>query len=279
MADNKAFPSNDLHRVKEAVCVDTNRVYDSCADKDCLADMRVYLTDRGQAILDRAISVRCRSAEVLNCAIEVERVPFNRGYYAVNLTFFIKVVLDALTSPSGTPTMFEGLAVFDKKCILYGSEGNVKIFSSNYVPDGFDDPNCIGSTNPTAKVQCVDPIALDAQICRVCDCCNTVGDDCGAVPVNVRRCFEGEFGSNCCEKAVKVTLGMFTIVQLERDVQMLMPAYDFCVPTKECTCDTETPCDAFKRICFPVDEFFPPNRQQLECGSNTPQPGASCGCN
>ena len=46
MADNKNFP--DLHHIKEAICIDTNRVYDSCADKDCLTDIRVYLTDRGQ---------------------------------------------------------------------------------------------------------------------------------------------------------------------------------------------------------------------------------------
>ena len=43
MADNKNYP--DLHHIKEAICIDTNRVYDSCADKDCLTDLRVYLTD------------------------------------------------------------------------------------------------------------------------------------------------------------------------------------------------------------------------------------------
>ena len=27
--------------ITEAVCIDTARVYDSCADKDCLSDLRV----------------------------------------------------------------------------------------------------------------------------------------------------------------------------------------------------------------------------------------------
>lgn len=278
MADNRGISPNSAPQIKEAVCVDTSRVYDSCADKDCLQDLRVYLTDVGQSILNSAVTVKCRSAEVLNCTIDVERVPFNKGFYSVDLTFFIKVILDAVTSQQTTPTMFEGLCVFDKKCILYGSEGNVKVFSSNYIPDGYDNQNIYGNTNPTAKVQCVDPVALDARICNICDCCNTLGENGSGIPNRVLNCFSGTFPQQPCNRACCVTLGIFTIVQLERDVQMLMPAYDFCVPNKECECDTMTPCDAFKQICFPVDEFFPPNRQQLECGSTTPQPG-SCNCN
>lgn len=277
MADNKNFSGADLHHIKEAICIDTNRVYDSCADKDCLTDLRVYLTDRGQCILENATSVRPRSAEILNCLVEVEKVPFNRGCYSVDLTFFVKVCLDAFTCPTAAPTMLEGLITFGKKCILYGSEGNVKIFSSNYVSDGFDEQNPIGNTNPKAKVQTVEPIILDAQICRICDCCNTMGDSCDNIPNSICRCFEGNFGGCCGEKAVKVTLGIFTIVQLERDVQMLIPAYDFCVPTKECCNDTEDPCDTFKRISFPIDEFFPPNLKGSDCASNFNING-SCGC-
>lgn len=276
MADNKAYTGVDLHHVKEAICVDTNRVYDSCADKDCLADLRVYLTDCAQNVLENATSVRPRSAEILNCIIEVEKVPFNKGCYSVDLTFFVKVCLDAITCASAPVNTIEGLVTFGKRCILYGSEGNVKIFTSRYIPDGNDSQNPVGNSNPTAKVQCVDPIVLDAQICRVCDCCNTLGDSCEAIPANICRCFDGRFGSNC-EKAVKVTLGIFTIIQLERDVQMLIPAYDFCVPTKECCCDTEDPCDTFKRISFPIEEFFPPNTRNDNC-STTFNANGNCGC-
>lgn len=277
MVDNKNFSGSDLHRVKEAICIDTNRVYDSCADKDCLTDLRVYLTDRGQCILENATSVRPRSAEILNCLVEVEKVPFNRGCYSVDLTFFVKVTLDAFTCPTAAPTLLDGLVTFGKKCILYGSEGNVKIFSSTYISDGFDEQNPIGNTNPKAKVQTVEPIILDAQMCGICDCCNTMGDCCDNIPNSICRCFEGNFGGNCTEKAVKVTLGIFTIVQLERDVQMLIPAYDFCVPTKECCNNTEDPCDTFKKISFPIDEFFPPNLKENDCAPNF-DPNGSCSC-
>ena len=58
MADNKNYSGSELNHIKEAICIDTNRVYDSCADKDCLTDLRVYLTDRGQCILDNASIVK-----------------------------------------------------------------------------------------------------------------------------------------------------------------------------------------------------------------------------
>ena len=144
--------------IREAVCIDTNRVYDSCADKDCLADMRVYFTDRAQCIIDNATSVRCRSCKIINCFIDVEAVPFNRGYYSVDITFFFKVYLDAYTTPMNPPCTVEGLTSFSKKCILFGSEGNVRIFSSEYSSDEADEQFLPTSTNPRAKVQCVDPI-------------------------------------------------------------------------------------------------------------------------
>ena len=54
---------------------------------------------------------------------------------------------------------------------------------------------------------------------------------------------------------------------------MLIPAYDFCVPEKECCHDMENdPCDAFKQIRFPVNEFFPPS------SSASQQKGDNCGC-
>lgn len=258
--------------IREAVCIDTNRVYDSCADKDCLADLRVYFTDKAQCVIDRASSVRCRGSSIINAFIDVEDIPFNRGYYSVDITFFFKVYLDAYTTPMNPPCTVEGLCSFSKKCILFGSEGNVRVFSSEYAPDEADDQSYPTTTNPRAKVQVVDPICLDAKLCKPCDCCEC--DGC-TVPRCVRRAFDGEFNVESAEKAVRVTLGLFTIVQLERDVQMLIPAYDFCIPEKECTCETDDPCDSFKKVRFPVNEFFPPNSTAIKKESRRK---SDCGC-
>ena len=96
MAETKSCCNDKVSgKIREAVCIDTNRVYDSCADKDCLADLRVYFPPQYQQTIDRATNVRCRGCEILNVFIDVERVPFNRGFYSVDITFFFKVTLDA----------------------------------------------------------------------------------------------------------------------------------------------------------------------------------------
>lgn len=51
----------------------------------------------------------------------------------------------------------EGLCVFDKRCILFGSEGSAKIFSSDTVIDELDIPGRMRTNLPTAVVEAVTP--------------------------------------------------------------------------------------------------------------------------
>lgn len=140
---------------REAVCVHTDKIYDSCRDKDCLENVRVYLTSCGQDIVDRAINVKCTKAEVIWVFTDIEAVPFNRGFYSVDLKYFFKVTLAVFTGV-GRPTEVEGLATFDKKVILFGSEGNAKVFESKYKEDAFD-PQLWRKTNmPHAVVEVAD---------------------------------------------------------------------------------------------------------------------------
>ena len=103
--------------IREAVCIDTNRVYDSCADKDCLTDLRVYFTDKTQPAINEATSVKCRKVEIENAFIDVEEVPFNRGFYSVDITYFFCITLDVYSNPLNPPTCVTGLAT----CLLYTS--------------------------------------------------------------------------------------------------------------------------------------------------------------
>lgn len=265
---------NDRNRCdngfKEAVCIHTDKVYDSCRDKDCLENIRVYLTAQGQGIVDRAINVKCTKAEVIWIFSDIEAVPFNRGFYSVDLKYFFRITLAVFTG-LGRPTEVEGLATFDKKVILFGSEGNAKIFASKYKEDAFD-PQLWRKTNmPSAIVEVVDPIALGAKVVDVKDpCCCDDDFDLASVPDSVCRVFDENLILGGEQKRVYVSIGIFSIIKLERKVQLLIPAYDFCVPQKECVGATDdNPCDLFERISFPVDEFFPPERSEFvdESGS------------
>ena len=48
------------------------------------------------------------------------------------------------------PVTVEGLCVFDKRAILFGSEGNAKIFSSDTAFDELDVPNRMRTNLPIA---------------------------------------------------------------------------------------------------------------------------------
>ena len=121
----------------DSVCIQTNKIFDSCRDKECIENLRVYLTEAGQCLVDRAVSVKAKKAEIIWIYSDVEPVQFNRGYYSVDLRFFFRVTLDVFTGV-GRPCTVEGLAVFDKKVILFGSEGNAKTFRSKYKFDDVD---------------------------------------------------------------------------------------------------------------------------------------------
>ena len=44
---NSCF-GNPSSQSRETICIDTYRVLDSCRDRDCYEDARVYLTEAGQ---------------------------------------------------------------------------------------------------------------------------------------------------------------------------------------------------------------------------------------
>lgn len=248
---------------KEAVCVDAGRVYDSCCDRDCLEDLRLYFSPADQLLVNQAVGVRARSATLLNTIVDVEPVTFNRGYYSVDILFYFLVAVDLYNGDSATPTTVNGLCSFSKKVILYGSEGNARIFSSNTTDAETETTLPTATNNPTAYVQTVDPIVLSASICQCCgfDCAGTLN-----APAPVLAAIGGVIApADTVQRRVNVSLGIFTVVQIVRNVQMLMPVYDFCVPNKECVTDADDPCDVFNRIEFPMDEFFPP-REVCEAG-------------
>ena len=253
----------------EPVCINAGRVYDSCGDKDCLSDMPVYLSDASQTLIDSAVNVRIRNADVLNVLLDIEPVPFNRGFYSIDITFFFSVTLDVFSAANMPPQQVEGLCVSDKKVILYGSEGNVRVFSSDMTADDYDAQNMPVKSLPTANVQVAKPIALAVTV-KDKKPCHKI---CHKIPSGAIQRIGGNI-SDRGERVVLATLGVFSIVQLLRNVQMLIPSYDFCVPEKRCESSTDSPCEMFSRLDFPTDEFFPPN-----VADNSDTEGCGCGCN
>lgn len=257
-AESVSSVANTEGSDSRSVCIDALRVYDSCSDKDCLRDLKVYFTEANQCIIDTAVSVRIKEAEVISVLTDLEPVPFHKGFYSVDMTYFFCVSLDVFSAPGCNPTAVEGLSIFNKKVILYGSEGSVKVFTSEYCVDDLDIQNSPTKNLPRASVQVAKPIALSAKLC---DCVSLVNPPC-RIPDKMCQCFGGEFITSST-RSVFVTLGVFSIVQIERNVQIMVPSYDFCIPEKECKNSSDNPCEVFSNLDFPTSEFFPPNVSEL----------------
>jgi len=246
-------PLDEKACAREAVCIHTKKIFDSCRDKDCIEDLRVFPTLSSQPFLEGAFSIRPRSAEVLYINVHVEEVTFNRGNYAVDATYFYKIRGEAC--PGGQEV--KGLAVFSKRVILFGGEGNARSFSS----DGS------GSRELTATVEAVHPLALGMKLVDA-NCfqpCQT--DMIPELTPDILESIGEELVLTPGARAWYVTLGQFSITRLERDTQLVIPVYNYCFPEKECEgCGAdEDPCTLFGRIRFPLEEFFPSDASCCRC--------------
>lgn len=246
-------------------------------------DLRLYPTACSQAVLDNAQSVKSGRAELLYVYVQVDPAGFNRGFYTVDSRYFYRITADAYASGCCRPTTITGLAMFSKRSMLFGSQGTAKTFSSEHsCPDGsslsFD------SNLPTAIVEAVDPILLDMKLVDLC--CHKHKCSCSCPTTDVPRAILDAFDDTIlfdeeAQKQVHLTLGQFSILRLERDSQLLIPVYDYCMPEKQCQCDgscEDDPCQLFQRVDFPVGEFFPPATADSIDPVAQLRGGCGCGC-
>lgn len=242
---NQCCRPDDQH-----MAIHTQKITDSCRDKDCVEDLRVYLTRDSQQALEHASGVKVRTADLIHVAVDVSPMGFHPNHYCIDLVFYYRILADA-TAGACRPVTLCGLAAFPKRAILCGEVAGTHIFSNDHTDREF-----CGDRMPRAVVEALDPMVLASRV--GCGC----GQDgcCPQFPDRVCHYFEEELATGCCEKRLYVTLGQFSVIRLERPAQLLVPVLDYALPTKAC-CDqagcTENPCDLFARIPFPAGEFTP----------------------
>lgn len=244
--------------LRRALSIHTRKITDSCRDKDCIEDLRVYLTTGSQSLLDTAASARARSAELLYTYIDVEPVAFDRNHYCIDVTFYYRILADAIVG-CGRPATLYGLAVFSKRAVLCGEESRAHIFSSDRP---FSNINAVRpcANLPTAVVEVLDPMVLSSKVREICGDNGSQEPALAQIPSQIRKMFDEELVMSGDQQRLFVTLGQFSIIRLERDARLVVPVLDYSMPTKEC-CDTpgcaEDPCEMFSRIPFPTAQFTP----------------------
>lgn len=257
--NNQAGTACDLRGIREAVCVHTDKISDSCLAKDCIEDLQVYLTVPSQQALDCAVSAKARYVELLHVGVHVETVPYSTGYYTVDLTFYYRVIADA-SAAGGRPTTVTGLAIFSKRLVMFGGETSARSFSSRSGISCLCKQAIQAGNVPEAIVEVVDPMILGSRVQEVCNC-NCCPPSPPVIPEAILGCFEEQLVLDGESKRLLVTIGQFSIARLERSTQLLIPTFDYCIPSKTCknvgSSNTESPCEVFGQIEFPMDAFFP----------------------
>lgn len=244
----------------DAIPIKVNRVFDSCSDKDCINNVSVTFTDTlpGSA---KIVKTKCITVE--DVCINVEPVPFNKGFYSVDITFTFNVQMLAYESACDTPTPVSGTATICKNCILFGSETSSKTFSSDGTVVGRNGDCCNIINPPTALVQAVSPLVLESKISDRCSHCDYDTEERSA------------------SRRVLLTIGLFYVVELVRPVTIMVPAYHYTIPQKQCCANNDSPCEVFDKIKFPTEEFSPAilENSQYECPCNNSQRLLSEECN
>jgi len=248
-----------------ACCIDTYRIYDSRRNQECLEDLRVLVTDEGQSIMDRASAVRVKSLKVLWTGIQTEEMPFNKGYFQISIRYYFHAVLDCCTG-LGTGQDVAGLCVYDKSVILYGGEGSVSVFKSDILNTSFCPTKLPGiresSNHPRAVVEVADPVALRLNV-LTCENAQGFGKSycsCTEIPEYICSSFSGRFqDASVQNKVCFLSLGLFSLIRIERPAQLVVPACDCCIPERsgEYELPYTDPCSLFLSMDFPMNEFYP----------------------
>ena len=272
MPEQTARLSRHISELREAVRIHTHQIEDACIDKDCIEDLRVWLTTGSQNILNGAAAARARSAELLHVYIDVAPIAYNPGHFTADLSFFYRIASEAVNG-SVRPAALDGLAIFHKRVVLYGGRGAAKVFSSEN--NELQPELLYREALPACVVEVVDPMVLSSRIVEGAACqTDGLGPE---VPQAVAALFEEPLVHAKEGRQLLVCLGQFSTVRMERSAQLLMPVFEYTVPDRSCTDDPgapDEPCDLFSRVDFPTQAFYPrlENTQQVVA---EPQPRGS----
>lgn len=276
MQENRNTSCGSPFENRGTVCIDTKRVLDCCRDRDCFEDARVYLTDAGNDIINNATNVRIKKAKLVWAYVGLDSIPFNSGFFRVGVKYYVKVEGEGCVG-IGKSQCFDGIAVLEKEVILYGGEGDIVSFSSNPNMSYCDIVNNdnISHNSPTAIVETVEPIVLGQKItdCPINPCC-----DCSDIPSCVCGCIDGNLCNANNGNKLYVSFGIFSVIRIVRQTQLLVQATDYSVPDKECTAATndENPCALFRTMSFPVNSFKASVIPSIQVNGNGK---SGCGCN
>jgi len=250
----------DSNRLREEPII-AHKIYDSCRAQDCLTP-----SELGPARAKEAAFIDCHSVSpgdvivpppdavsVNVCELKLERIsiadkkpsPFKKGFWDVDVKYVFEYDLSFRGADGEVSVEVKAFSIYNKKLTLFGSHGSEHIVGSD-LPMFCGGGGCEPFVWVEGKA-----MELSAEIRH--GHCPKGG---GHKPLDVG-----------------VTIGLFSIVQMFRIVNLRVESRGFDIP-RECNdlCPTN-PCEFFDALDFPMDIFAPPQLPEFNSGksSNIPR--------
>ena len=237
MAESRAFRSGGQTAQGRAARILARQVLDARRSRDCMEDLQIVFNEDARAYIEGCASIRAVDATVEDVNFAIQSVPLNDGCFTVDCNFVIRVRCHLFMSGSDDPIELVGRTSFLKRSVLFGGCGGVKTFSS----DGFTSGDL-----PIATVQVSEPVVLQIFIADDLHGSATEQNDSSVVTQQNNR-------------AVFATIGLFSVISLERYIQLTIPVIRAGAPSRELLDGdfSEDPCLLFRRTAFPTSKFGP----------------------
>ena len=274
-------------------CIIAQRIFDQCRIQKCLSPdilgpARVATNPVpccNEMLCPGDIIVPpCNATDVIMKKLKLKKIeiirktpsPLQSGCWDIELKYIFEYTLEFRRSDGSYIGCIDATSSYTLKLTLFGgSETDVTI-----VDDMFN-----GNVNPGIEPYCLaegKALALDAELkypCCTYVCCDCgCGCDCGCNSgCNCGSCGDMAMGAPV---AVSVTIGLFTIVQLYRTVNMLVESAGRCLP-EACVAPLSPgdPCANFEALSFPWNVFAPCDEPKSCCavGPNYSSPNCELG--
>ena len=280
-------------------CILAHKIYDQCRLQVCLtpsvlgsaraAETRPLC---GEVIQEDEIIVPPANASSVTVEhLKLKKIfilsktpnPFRPGYWDIEVNFLFVYRLVFRTSDNMIIDKIWAQNTYKTKLTLFGSMGTDIVFSTDMFNFGSD----VADSDPFVCVE-GKAVSLSSELkycvpCNNCGCGNCGCGNCGGVN-GCNNCVNG-----CCNDdeispeaiGVSVTIGLFAIVKVIRLVNIMVQSTGCCMP-EECpgNLSSETVCDYFDNMEFPMDIFCPPwgGRYQTASGFDFDD-DCDCDCN
>lgn len=286
------------------VCIIAQKIFDQCRIQKCLtSDMlgparaaRNPIPSCNDMLCEGDIIVPpCNATDVSIQDLELERIdiirkkpsPLQKGCWDIELKYVFEYTLEFRRADGNVIGCIEATNSYNLKLTLFGAS-ETEVTTVTDLVERFG--NSKGGPYCTAEGTA---LALSADLVYPC-CSNSCGCGCGSNcgcgcgghhgydhgydhgcdhgchhngngnTGNGNNSFIGDLTTSA-PIAVNVTLGLFTIVKLFRNVNMMVEVLDNCVPEAATAPTSNNPCGNFESMCFPMNMFSPTEEPKPCC--------------